>query len=411
MYIKELTNNEFKDFSNNYNIKSIYQTPEYGFVMNQEKFDSLFLGLIDNDNIIAASLILIENKDKFKYAYAPRGFLIDYSNYELLKEFTNEIKKYLGKLGIIAIKLCPLIIKNTFYSKHKLTYSNIYYETIYDNLKNLGYYHLGYNNYFEGLKPRYEAVLDLDLPYYILFKNIKKEFRTKIRGAEKLGIKIHKGNSNNLEYLYLQTQKKYPRELEYFKNCYKYFNKEKNIDFYYAKLDTIRFLKNASKNLSEQEDICNKLNMQLVNNPSILNDKMQNDILLNKYKTNLIYATKLASKYPDGLVTASTLIVKNKDEIFILMDGYNTSFKRLNSKHLLIWKLIEKYSTEGYKKFNFGGLTNPNIENNPYQGLNEFKTSFNSKIIEYIGDLELITNKSLYFMYKNKISIKNILKK
>lgn len=411
MYIKELTNSEFKEFIKSYNMKSIYQTPEYGFIMNKENFDSLFLGLIDNDNIIGATLILIENKEKFKYAYAPRGFLIDYNNYELLKEFTTEIKKYLNKLGVIAIKLCPLITKNIYDSKHKLTDTNVYYDSIFDNLKKLGYNHLGYNDFFEGLKPRYEAILDLNLPYYILFKNIKKEFRTKIRGAENLGIKIYKGNSNNLEYLYLQTKNKYPRELEYFKNCYKYFNKEKNIDFYYAKLDTVKFLRIASKKLSEQEDLCSNLNRQLVNNPNVLSEKMKNDILLNKYKTNLIYATKLVDKYPDGLITASALIVKNDDEVFMLMDGYNTSFKRLNSKHLLLWKLIEKYSNEGYKKFNLGGLTNPNIENNPYQGLNEFKASFNSKIIEYIGDLELVTNKSLYFMYKNKVSIKNILKK
>lgn len=411
MYIKELTNSEFREFTKEYNMKAIYQTPEYGFTMNQEKFDSLFLGLIDNENIIAASLILIENKEKFKYAYAPRGFLIDYNNYELLKQFTNEIKKYLGKLGIIAVKLCPLIIKNIYDSKHKLTNTNIYYENMYDNLKKLGYNHLGYNNYFEGLKPRYEAILDLDLPYYILFKNIKKEFRTKIRGAEKLGIKIHKGNFNDLEYLYLQTQKKYPRELDYFKNCYKFFNKEKNIEFYYAKLDTVKFLRLASKNLSDQEEVCKKSNLLIINDPNSLNQKMQNDLILNKCKTNLIYATKLVQKYPDGLVVASALIGKNNDEVYCLMDGYNTSFKRLNAKHLLIWKLIEKYSNEGYKKFNLGGLTNPEIENNLYHGLNEFKTSFNSKIIEYIGDLELITNKSLYFMYKNKISIKNILKK
>lgn len=411
MYIKELTNSEFKEFTINYNVKSIYQTPEYGFIMNQEHFDSVFLGLIDNDKIIAATLILIENKNNFKYAYAPRGFLIDYNNFELIKEFTLEIKKYLNKLSVIAIKLCPIIIKSTYDSDYKLISTNPYYENIYENLKKLGYYHLGYNNYFEALKPRFEAILDLNLPYYLLFKNIKKEFRTKIRSAEKLGIKIYKGNSSNLDYLYLQTQKKYPRELDYFKNCYKYFNKDKNIDFYYSKLDTIKFLKLSSQHLVEQEELCNKLNMQLINDSNILNDKMKNDVILNKYKNNLVYATKLASKYPDGLITASILVIKNNDEIFMLMDGYNPSFKKLNSKHLLIWKLIEKYSNEGYKKFNFCGVTNPNVEDNKFKGLNEFKTNFNSEITEYIGDLELVTNKSLYFMYKNKISLKNILKK
>ena len=61
MYIKELTNEEFNNFSNKFNIKSIYQTVEYALIMQDQKFTSLFVGLIDDSNqIVAASLILIE---------------------------------------------------------------------------------------------------------------------------------------------------------------------------------------------------------------------------------------------------------------------------------------------------------------------------------------------------------------
>lgn len=63
MQIRELTNQEFNEFISKYNTKSIYQTPEYGFTMNDEGMDTIFLGLIDNENIIAASLILIEKRE------------------------------------------------------------------------------------------------------------------------------------------------------------------------------------------------------------------------------------------------------------------------------------------------------------------------------------------------------------
>lgn len=406
MEIKQLTNKEFNNFINNFKNKSIYQTPEYGFVMNHENFDTVFFGLEDNNKIIGASLILIQNIDNFKYAYAPKGFLIDYENKELLKIFTEKIKKYLGKLGIVAIKINPIVVKNIYSNNNEIIYENNEYNNIFNNLKGLGYNHLGYNNYFEGLKPRYEAILDINKSYYTLFKNIKKQNRTKIRGAEKLGIKIYKGNINNLDYLYVHTKNKYPRELEYFKNCYNYFSKNDNIEFYFAKLDTVKFLKNATKNFQEQEEICNKIDKEIMNNNSLLKEKMENDKLLDKYKSNLIYATKLLSKYPDGVVTSSALIVKNDKTINLLMDGYDTNFKRLNSKNLLIWKLLQKYSELGYEKFNFGGITNPNLKDNKYSGLNEFKLSFNSNIYEYIGDFELITNKPLYFIYKNKLKIK-----
>jgi peptidoglycan pentaglycine glycine transferase (the second and third glycine) len=138
---------------------------------------------------------------------------------------------------------------------------------------------------------------------------------------------------------------------------------------------------------------------------------MNADRLLERYKKELVRATNYLKNNPNGIITSSALLVKNNDEVFMLMDGYDNKYKFLNSKHLLIWKLIERYSLAGFKKFNLGGITNPTLENNHYKGLNNFKTGFDAKVIEYIGDLELITNSALYFMYRNSFEIKNILKK
>lgn len=409
MQIKQLTNEEFNIFKNSFKDSSIYQTVEYGFVMNHQGFDSVILGLVDNEeHIIGASLILIRKSKNTKYAYAPRGFLIDYTNYNLLEIFTNLLKKYLSKLGIVALRINPLIVKSIYDKKHNILSNNDYYNTIYNNLINLGYKHLGYNSYFEGLKPRFEAIIDIDKPYYLLFNDLNKEFRTKIRSASKNGIKIY--NGDNLEYLYLQTKKKYPRDLDYFKDCYKYFSKNNNIDFYYTKLDTKEYLKIKNKQLIEQEKIVNYYNEIVTKNLKNINLKITADKRYNELKLQLIEATNLLKNNPDGIITSSALVVKNKDEVYLLMDGYDNKFKSLNSKHLLLWKLIENYSIQNYKKFNLGGITNPFEKNNKYEGLNTFKLGFNSKVYEYIGDLELVCNNTKYFLIKNSF-LKKALKK
>ena len=409
MQIKQLTNEEFNIFKNSFKDSSIYQTVEYGFVMNHQGFDSVILGLVDNEeHIIGASLILIKKSKNTKYAYAPRGFLIDYTNYNLLEIFTNLLKKYLSKLGIVALRINPLIVKSIYDKKHNILSNNDYYNTIYNNLINLGYKHLGYNSYFEGLKPRFEAIIDIDKPYYLLFNDLNKEFRTKIRSASKNGIKIY--NGDNLEYLYLQTKKKYPRDLDYFKDCYKYFSKNNNIDFYYTKLDTKEYLKIKNKQLIEQEKIVKYYNEIVTKNLKNINLKITADKRYNELKLQLIEATNLLKNNPDGIITSSALVVKNKDEVYLLMDGYDNKFKSLNSKHLLLWKLIENYSIQNYKKFNLGGITNPFEKNNKYEGLNTFKLGFNSKVYEYIGDLELVCNNTKYFLIKNSF-LKKALKK
>lgn len=417
MILKELTNNEFTKFTDYFSVHSLYQTQEYAFTMNNQNFESVFLGLINEQNqIVAASLILIDKINNFKYAYAPRGFLLDYTNFELFSTFTKEIKKYLNKKNVIAIKLNPYVLRYTHEPYTNLTRKDPNYDTIFNYFKKLGYRHLGYNSFFESFKPRQEALIPLDVPYYQLFKNIRKEFRTKIRSAEERGMKVYLGTQDDLPYLYLQTQKKYPRDLRYFEDCYRFFSARQKIDIYYVKLDTTEYLQVITNKYHLQEEICSEITQALVNvkakpNEKYLNKKIDADKLFEKYQKELVLATRLLRDFPDGIILASALVVKNEKEAYLLMDGYDTKFKRLNAKHLLIWKLCEKYSKEGYQTFNLGGITNLDLPKNPYQGLNNFKLGFHTLIHEYMGDMELITNNTLYFMYRNSAPIRNILKK
>lgn len=412
MYIKQLTNNEFKEFTQKFKPSSIYQTAAYAFTMNEQNSSTIFLGLVDNNVIKAASLILIQKVNGFKYAYAPRGFLIDYNDFVLVEIFTNEIKKFLGKHDIVAVKINPIIIRGIYDENYQIISKNLYYDSIFNNLKRVGYHHLGYNNFFEALKPRFEAIIDLNKTVEELFTNIDKSFRTKIRNAEATGIKVYHGNENDLQYLYLQTKKKYPRDLNYFKDLYAFFHKDNMIDFYYSKLDTTEYLKITQRLYEEYETKSNKISDDLLNNigkynEKLLNEKIRIDKTFQKYKKQLEEAMFFLQKHPDGIVLSSALVIRFCGEVHIVMDGYDPSYKKFNAKHLLLWKLIGTYSTLGYKSLNLGGIINTKNKGKykeiteRYKGLNEFKLKFGAKATEYIGDLELITNNALYFMYSS----------
>ena len=418
MYIKELTNQEFNKFTDSFMYSSIYQTSEYGFIMNTQSYNSVFLGLIDDDNNIkAASLILVEKEQMFKYAYAPKGFLLDYNNPLLVEEFTDKIKEYLNKKRIMAIKINPMIVKSSYDYRTNMAHINPNFENNLELLKELDYYHLGFNNLFESFKPRYDAIIDLNKPITTLFGNMNKNFKNKIKSADKSGVRIIKGNEKEIDFLYEQVKNKYPRDKKYFEDVLYFFKKRNMIDYFYAKLDTNQYLIDIQTKYQKQIELCNKLNNKLFknagkrNNNKLINNKIYEENKLNELKNELIYATKLLKENPNGVILASMLITKYKDEVSIFMDGYNKDFKKINAKHLMTWKLIEKYSKEKYKKFNLGGMTNPNINNNKYNGLNEFKLSFNARCIEYVGDLELITNNTIYSLYRNSKPIRYILKK
>ena len=412
MVIKELTNEEFDNFCNNYPMSSIYQTKEYAFTINKEGYSTIFVGLLDNDKILASSLIVIENSTKFKYAYAPKGFLIDYNNYKLLETFTNLLKKYLNKKGVCAIKLCPIIIKNVYNYVLDSKIKNDNFNTCFNNLEKLDYYHFGFNNNFESLKPRYDAVIDLRKDENLLFNNIKKEFRTKIRSSEYKGIEIVEGDKTSLKYLYDMSKDKYKKPFRYYENLYNYFDRIGNVDLIFAKINTKKYLEVIQKEYNKIENEVSLFNDKIINNKEYkkIEKKLNLDIKYNKLKEELNNAIKLLNEHPNGIILASALIIRYQDTAYLEIDGYDYKYKSMNAKHLLIWKLIKRYSNLGFKKFNLGGCSNIEI-NDEFIGLTKFKANFGSNIIEYIGDLELIVNNTLYFMYRKAKPIKKILHK
>lgn len=398
MELRELTNEEFINFTNKFNLKSIYQTPEYGYIMENQGYKKILLGLIDNNKILAASLILIGKENGFKYAYAPKGFLINYNDYNLLNTFSKYLKKYLSKLQIVSIKISPLLIKNIYNSSE--THENPFYEYTFIRINMNKYYHLGYDNLFETLTPRFEAVINLNKPIDILFKNIKKEYKTKIKTCIKNGIKVYKGNLNDIEKLENFTNKKYEFSSSYFKDCYNYYSKRGMADLYYTKIDTNKYLKNIQERLESYQEKSDKLNEEIMrlsrNNPENLIKKRINiDKYVEQYQNDLVYATEMLKNNPDGIITAAILTIKQDKNVTILIDSYDKRFKKLNSKHLLIWQLIEIYHKQGFEKFNLGGISNLTDENT-YSGLNEFKVGFGANIYEYAGDFEFIANRKNY---------------
>lgn len=399
MQIKEITKEELNKYLNTID-HSLYQTENYANVMGKQDFNTKILGLEENGNIIASAILLITKKQGFNYAFCPRGFVLDYNNIDLIKKFTAEIKKYCKKNNIIAIKLNPLIIKKIDDKE------NENYNTIFDVLMKLGYNHLGYNDFFEGFKPRFEAKIEIDDPNE-MFSKIKKEYRTKIRSAIDNGVEIHKGTYEDLKYLYSLTENKYPRDLLYFQYLYYHFNK--NIDLFYAKLNCSKLLNKFRELYLKQLEICKQIDNFLLTNKSnrITSLKIEADNLLGKYHFQLSNATKLMQSNPNGIIIASALFIKEKDEVYMIMDGYNKKFKTYNAKHLLIWQAMNYY--KNYKYLCLGGMTS--LKEDKYKGLNTFKMNFGSKCYEYIGDLELVCIPSKYFLLTNIRPYENLIKR
>ena len=133
---------------------------------------------------------------------------------------------------------------------------------------------------------------------------------------------------------------------------------------------------------------------------SILSKKMDSDKLLSIYKENMLIATDLLRKYPEGIPIAGALVLTYDNAAFVIAEGFNEKYGNLNPSYLIKWQMINDYANMGYKYINMNAVTGEFEKENKYSGLNETKLGFNSIVTEYIGEFDIVLNNFSYNLYK-----------
>ncbi|HIQ94501.1 TPA: peptidoglycan bridge formation glycyltransferase FemA/FemB family protein [Candidatus Ventrenecus stercoripullorum] len=386
MVIKEISVDEFQEFVNSSPLGTYYQTRSYALLMGNYGYDYDFIGFINEYNQIkAASLILIKKEKSIKYGYAPRGFILDYFNQELLSSFTEELIKYYRKKHICFIKINPEIAISEVDPKTGVKTYNWNYD-IKEILENNGYYKLKDNLYFESILPRFQAVVSLKT-----FNEdaLTKNCRNKIKKGIHKGLHIELSEKSGIDILQRFIEKKKHTNPFYYKDYYNIFHREGMIDLFLVSIDSGEYLINSRKLYEEELERNAILNEELKrkSNKKIINKKMNSDRKLLAYKNDIQEATEL-NKIKDKIYIAGALVIKYKNRVHILISGYDTKYKNFAPNYFLHYQIMEYYKKE-FDYIDLNGMTGDFTKENPYNGLNQFKLGFKPKIYEYIGEYDL----------------------
>ncbi len=389
----------FDQFAINHPYSNYYQTSNYGKLMNSHGYNAYYLGLVDDyGNIEAATLLTVKNdkNNRRKMAYAPRGFLIDWDNNELVKDFTIKLKDYLLKRNFTYLKVDPYIV----YKEHdengneKLQAQNNL--NFVQKMQSIGYIHMGYNNGLEASNPRWDALTILDENPITLFNSLNKTTRNKIKEALEYGNRVYKGTSNDINLLHGLSNDSQPLEL--LADYYQFFGKNDGCEIYFTKMEPAKYVNESKAKYEKEEQRNNELNMQMQdwNNPNkenIINYKLKSDELLSVYKKNMIQAINTFQQYPSGIITSGLVVIKHNKKISFVACNVNERFKDQFPNYILIWQLMQEFAKQGYKIADFNGITG-NLKNDP---TNIEKIELSNKIVEYVGEFDLVINKKAYY--------------
>ena len=378
--------------------RNYFQTVEYA--NTRPSYQRLYLGFISegNNTLMGAVLILENNVGKFKTGIVNGGFLIDYDNDNLFKDFITNLKNYLKSKKYVYVEVSNRTTYKIFDKQGKV----LYYDT--NIIKILDELSFVKTNKFINREVVIETEKTPNETYKMFNSNTKRNINLALQRA----ISIYKDENNNIDTLLNLTKDSNAEEI---KTLLKNFNTKNNTaEIYFAKIDPEQWVNNYRFLLKEEEKNNDRLNSilqdpKLKKSNSLITKKMQSDKLIIKYNQEIIKATNIYTKYPDGAIIGAVLIIKNNREVYFLYEGYNKDLQDFYSSHLIKWEIIKKYLTLGYKIINFGNIKNMNKTNGDYL----FKMGFGGKVYEYIGTYDLIVNKWLYGLIKLINKIKKII--
>lgn len=429
---KETDYNLINDFNSKTDKGHIFQTSYWADVKGE--WIPKYIAGFDKDGNVLLTCTLLLRKIPYvgKYmAYAPRGFVCDFLNKELLEAFTKYLKEFGKKNRIAFIKIDPDI---HIMEDEKPVEAG---EIVKKELEKLSYNHRGAKN-FENIQPNFVFRLDLDNSVDVeeenkrIFDNFTSKTRYNIRVANERGLTCEIYDKDNItdeildkfHELMVITGKRdkfITRPRQYFKDMidkiYPYskiymikYNYQSDFDRLNEKLDAQ--VKNIER-FTKRKDNAEK---------ALLNETDAEKIERgNKRISDLEKSIAEAERQADGFKDRIKEIEEFKEvgevyisgSVYLYYGGkgwylYGASHNILRDtmpNFLMQWRMIEDTIASGGYLYDFRGVSGDLSEDNPLFGLYKFKKGFNGKFVEFLGEFDLVIDRFTYTLFNRVLPI------
>lgn len=304
------------------------QSPEYG-LMNEILGCKTFTEDFEKK---AYALMIVRDAKRGRYLEIPCGPLIDWGDQKLVKKVFVKITEIARNEKCVFVRIRPQLEANE------------------KNLKMLE--KLGFKKSPMHLAAEHTVMIDLNKTEDELLANMRRQTRYEVRRADKLGIKITRGNDKAIfeEFHAVQAET------------------AKRQNFIPPNMKTLYAEKEA-------------------------------------FSDNIMIYRAIDS---ENRAVAYGLMIKNGKEA----DYYEAASTELNRKlpgaYAIIWQAMKDFKAEGYERFNLWGIAPAGQPNHRYAGVTTFKTGFGGAVTEFVPAHDLVISK---IKYMKNLTVETVRKK
>lgn len=413
--LKNIEKEKFDDFVKNHKTKSHFlQSLSWGeFAKVKKNLTPYYLGLTTDDDEIVAATLLLEKKLPMNmcYFYAPRGFVVDYKNKELVRAMTKKITEFAKSKKAIFVKIDPDLIKQST-NYQDITVQNKDYEEIFETLKSCGFKHQGFTKNFETMQPRYTFRIDLTQSLEDIEAHFSKTTKQRIAKSLKLDTEVTIGTKDDLkEFYHLMTLTESRKDFisyneDYYETLYEIFNGNENskATLFLGKVHFNKTIKALEKNLkiiNDQISILpiDNLSKSAKNKLKELTNQKQNITKdIEKYK-------EYKKEYGNDITLSAHMIIEYGDKAWVLYAGNHNDLSETYVNYNTYYEHIKYCKEKGIKIYDQFGTIGDLSKTNPRLGLHEFKKKFGGDYVEFIGEWDYILNHFMYFVFTKLVPI------
>ena len=339
------------------------------------------LGFYKNDELCAVASVLIQPLPLgFSMLYIPRGPIMDYQDKELVAFVMASLKKFAKTKRALFVKFDPsLFVSNNLINQDAKEIPET--TAVVETLKALGVEWTGLTeDLAENIQPRYQANIHKD---DFTEEHLSKSTKQAIRTARNKGISIEFGGTELLESFSSLMKKTEARKNIHLRGIDYY---EKLLTTYpessYITLSTLDLperlkdlMKQLEKNQKEAEKFTDKTKPGKIENNKQERERLEDEIAF------------LQEKVDQGLnrvPLSGTLVLefgKTSENIYAGMDE---DYRRYQPAILTWYETANHAFERGADWQNMGG-----IENSLDGGLYNFKSKFNPRIEQFVGEFNL----------------------
>ena len=414
--LEKLTEQEFNAFSKTHKNSLFFQSSYWGKLKSGTGWKYDLVGLKKDGKVKASSLLLSKKIPIFNQYifYSPRGFLLDYNDKDLIKQYTEEIKKYVKKEKGIFFKINPLIIYQERDKNGCVVEKGVHNTRLVEYLKELGYQHTGFTTtYGQDLEPRWISVLDIkNKTEDEILKNMRSTARWGIQNSYKHGlelIELDKDKIEKFKELMQHTGQRrgfIDRPLSYYQKMYEEFSKDDKIKIMIVELNTLKYIENLNIQYNET--------MKKIESVKKEGLRKELESQLESIQKKIKEIEKIKSQKGEKITVAGGLFMTFGTQVVSLFGASYREYMKFNGQYFLNFEMIKYAIKNGYEKYNFYGITGEFNKESPMYGLFDFKRSFGAEVEELVGEFTYITNhfyNNIYnIMFKTYRAIKRMRK-